>query len=153
MRESSNVQWSGGGLLVSADEDGSGAWLALRLVQARTLVLSAAHAGALLAERLESARGASTPWLQLRRRRGAFEMRWRAAADEPWRALPGSPLTHAGLGQHDQRPARCNVRERSGERHQTCRHPVTLSLRCAWRRHQQRDERLRHFRPAHILWR
>ena len=41
VRDSSNVQFSGGGLLLTAAEDGSRSWVALRMVQVPTLYLAA----------------------------------------------------------------------------------------------------------------
>ena len=97
VRDSSNVQWSGGGLLLTPPSDGATEWVALRVVQARTVVLEAARSGYLEEAQLASTAGAPEPWLQLERRAGALHVRWRAVEGRPWEELAGSPLTHAEL--------------------------------------------------------
>ena len=90
--ESSDVQWSGGGLLVTLDENGSTTWLALFFEQGRWLWSGAASRGAALVDR-RIARQANGIWLCLRRRRGGiFYAEWRTEIGDTWQPF-GTPMT------------------------------------------------------------
>ena len=106
--ESSNVAWSGGGLLLTAADGSTDDWVALRVVQATDLVLeSSAADGSGLRElgrlALPSRGREERPWLQLSRLYGIdggrLHARWRLSASEAWREMPGSPLQHRLSGE------------------------------------------------------
>ena len=91
VRQASNVQWNAGGLLVTADADGSTEWLSLRVAQAERVELGGAHNGAALgeAEALLPPGESAQPWLQLRRVGGEYFARWRPTESDAWRDLGG----------------------------------------------------------------
>ena len=77
VRDSTNVQFSAGGLLLTAAEDGSSAWVALTLTQGTSVAVSAST----LDEDDYRAHpvSAPAPWLQLERSSGELHLRWREA--------------------------------------------------------------------------
>jgi regulation of enolase protein 1 (concanavalin A-like superfamily) len=113
VRDSSNVQFSAGGLLLTADEDGSRSWVALTLTQATSVAVSASTLDE--DDYRSHPVSAPGPWLQLERSRGVLHLRWREADGRPWTALPQSPM---------QLPRALEGAVRIGLTHQTFTHNV-----------------------------